>query len=78
MNVFRKLTNKEFAKFEHERNINTNIKTIFKTSPAASILNRFFTFVFVFSFMLVIRKLTNISGCQNERRRFQSVNMLGF
>ena len=40
-------------------NINTNVKNLFKTSHAALILNRFFTFVFMFPFMFVIRKVTN-------------------
>ena len=37
-------------------NINTNVKNLFKTSYAALILNKFFTFVFMFPFMFVIRK----------------------
>ena len=41
-------------------NINTNVKNLFKTSHAALILNRFFTFVFMFPFMFVIRKVTNV------------------
>ena len=40
-------------------NINTNVKNLFKTSHAVLILNRFFMFVFMFPFMLVIRKLPN-------------------
>ena len=41
-------------------NINTNVKFLFKTSHAALILNRNFTFVLMFPFMFVIRKLPNM------------------
>ena len=53
------LYNREFANYEHKRNINTNEKNLFKTSHVALILNRLFTFVFMFPFMFVIRKLPN-------------------
>ena len=39
------------------RNINTNIKFVFKISAAWLALNRNFLFVFMFSFMIVIHKL---------------------
>ena len=40
-------------------NMNTNVKSLFKTSHAVRILNRLFTFVFLFLFMW-IRKIPNI------------------
>ena len=46
-------------------NIDTNVRFLLKTSHAALILNSNFTFVFMFPFMFVIRKLPNVFNVEH-------------
>ena len=53
--------------------MNTNVKSLFRTSRAALILKYFFSrLCLCFCFMFVIRKLSNVSTCTN----FQTSHML--
>ena len=52
--------------------INTNVKNLYKISSAWLVLNRFFTYVFMFPFMFVIRKLTT-SNCTTWKWKQLSV-----